>query len=219
MPTLPAIKEKVVRLMEGGVKTSETRLDDGYVYAIIHDARAHVLRTDFIKNKRWSPQALQTFYPEFETYYQNSVCYTRFQLPTNFIQANSVQDGLVYFGSDTIKVYESQNFDRIKNRSELNDFLNNSRTNNFDIPAVLIEGSIATILSKQAMVENLCVVGVLDNPTRIGTYNLKKDNYPISEDLMPLLFDVIMNGTMKIVYARPTNQSWDAQNDMKGTVR
>ena len=219
MPTIVQIKEKVLRLMEGGIKTTNSRLDDGYVYAIINDARAHVLRQDFIKSKRWSSQAVQTFYPEYESYYQNSVCYTRFRLPTAFIQGNSAQDGLVYFGSDTIEILRSQNFDRIKNRAEFNDFLNNSRTNDFSIPAILIEGLVATVMTKENMAENLMVVGVLDNPLALSTYNIDKDQYPISEDLIPMLYDVILNGTMKVVFARPTNTSFDAQNDMKGGTK
>ncbi len=202
MPSLIEIAESVERLMESGQSTDEGLLDHLYTYSVINKVRAAVLRADFSKSKRWSHQALQTFYPDFETYYQNSVCYTRFNLPTGFIQANASQDGLVYFGSDGVQIYESQNFDRIKNRAELNDFLNNSRTNKFDIPAVLIEGLVATVLSKNNLAENLMVVGVLDDPTKLETYNLN-DPYPISEDLLQQIYEVIQRGTMDKVYSRP----------------
>ncbi len=201
--TIVEIAERVERLMEAGQSTDEGLLDHLYTYSVIHDARSAVLRADFVKTKRWSHQAYQTFYPEFETYYQNSVCYTRFNLPTGFIQANASQDGLVYFGSDGVQIYESQNFDRIKSRAELMDFLNNSRTNKFDTPAVLIEGLVATVLSKNNLAENLMVVGVLDNPLALETFNEEKDAYPISDDMLVQLYDVIKRGTMDKVYSRP----------------
>src|SRR5947207_1899378 len=110
MPTLPQIKEKVERMLTSGIKTSESKWDPKFLYAEIHDGRAVVLRNDFIKNKRWSPTALQTFYPDYDIDFQDSIHYTRFELPTGFIQGDSRQDGLVYFGSSSDKINTTINF-------------------------------------------------------------------------------------------------------------
>ncbi len=196
--------------MEAGIKTTESRLEDLYVYAVIHDARASVLREDFWKNKRWSSDAVQVYYPDYEIKYQNSKTTTRFRIPTGFIQGSAVGDGLVYFGSNGDCVLEMQNFDRIKSRSELADFINNSRTNDFEIPAILIEGLNVTVYSKDNIVKNLYVVGVFDNPTKIPTYNLNRSEYPISQDLNVRLFDVIEKGTMDRVFSKAPDIKQDA---------
>lgn len=206
MKTIVKHKEKVVRLMEGGIYSDENRLDDLYVYDVINDARAATLREDFLKYRRWSPSALQTFYPDYDVNFQESTVYTTFRIPTGFIQASSLADGLVYFGSDGKCIYDSQNFDRIKNRAELNDFLNNSRTNDFSIPAILIEGLTVTVLSKENVVQNLQVVGVFDDPTAFSNYNINKDLYPISQDLSVRMYEIVEKGTMLRVFSRPADE-------------
>lgn len=211
MATIVQHKEKVVRLMEGGVQTTERRLDDGYVYAVINDARAAVLREDFMKTKRWSSDAVQVFYPDYDINYQNSTFYTRFRIPTGFIQGNAANDGLVYFGSNGECVRDAQNFDRIKNRAELMDFMNNSRTDCFETPAILIEGLNVTVYSKENMVEDLYVVGVFDNPLAIPTYNLKKSEYPLSRDMSVRMYEIIEKGTMLRVFSKPADIVEDAR--------
>src|SRR6187399_2275771 len=101
MPTAREHIELVIRQNEGAIYTDENRFDENYVLSILNQARAYILRQDFIKFKRWSPSALQTFYPDYTECYQNSACSTRFQFPTSLIQANSAGDGLVYFGSSS----------------------------------------------------------------------------------------------------------------------
>lgn len=205
MPTIKEIAEKVVRLNEGSVSSDESRLDELYTYSVINQARAYVLRQDFLKYKRWSPSALQEFYPDYDATFQNSVCYTRFQLPTGFIQGNSAGDGLVYFGSSSEKVLTTTNFYRIQNRAYLSDFLNNEWMS----PAagryngVLIEGDLVTIISKDNIkIKYPLVVAVFDDPTAIPTFNKIVDQYPISGDLEQQMYEIIENGTMKYAYAK-----------------
>ena len=217
MPTLRELAEETQRLMEGGIATDESRLDYPYVYSVINDSRANVLRKDFLKFKRWSPQAMQTFYPEYESYYQDSVCYTRFQLPTGFIQANPAQDGLIYIGSLGEKIFEIQSFFRIKNRNELADFMGNPRLNpaKAGYVGVLLEGLVATVIAKENMIENIQVVGVFEDPTMLPDYNINIDQYPISGDLLGALQDDVLKSTMAIVYSKPI----DTMSDSKSTVQ
>lgn len=186
--TLPQIKEKVERMLTGGIKSSESRWDAQFLYNEIHNARAVILRNDYIKNKRWSPQAIQPYYPEYDIDFQDSLCYTRFELPTGFIQADARHDGLVYFGSSSNKIMTTRAFSRIKSRVELSDFLRNKITS----PAsglyvgVLIEGDLATIVSKD-IIKYPYVSGVWDNPTLLLDYSLERDHYPMSSDMINIM--------------------------------
>lgn len=212
MPTLPEHAERIVRLMSGAIATDESRLDDDYLYSVIHDARAFVLRQDFIKYRRWSPSALQNFYPDYDTYIQDSLCYTRFLLPTPFIQGNAVSDGLVFCGASGEKIFSIRNFWRIKSRNELSDFLKNPTMT----PAtgryvgVLTEGLTLTMVSKETIKYPL-VSAVFDNPTLLPTYNLRKDNYPISADLSQLMENYILATTMNPAYSRPVDKLSNTQ--------
>lgn len=216
MATLPQHREKVIRLMEGGVKSSETRLDNNYVHSVIHSGRAWVLRQDFIKFKRWSQEAVQQYYPEYEDFFQDSVCYTRFELPTGFIQGNSAGDGLVYFGSSSNKILKTNNFWRIKDRNELSDFLNNSRMT----PAtgkyigVMFEGLIATVISKDPF-KNPLMVAVFDDPTALSDYSILKDNYPLSEDMSDPMYAHIYQTIMGVVYSKHPDSPYDSQEPVK----
>ncbi len=216
MPTLPAHAEKVKRMMEGGVKSSETRLDDQYVYSVVNAGRAWVLRQDFIKFRQWSPQAIQQYFPEYEDYFQNSVCYTRFELPTGFIQSNSGEDGLVYFGAATDKILKTNNFLRVNNSNELSDYLKSPRmlstlnSNNW----ILTEGLIATVISKTVF-QNAMMAAVFDEPNLLPDYNLKKDLYPLSNDMSDVMYQHILQTTMGIVYSKHPDSPYDSQEPVK----
>ena len=200
MATLRTYAENVVRLASGAIFTDESPYDERYVYDVVNSARAHVLRADYIKNRRWAHQAIQNHLPEYEQYFQDSVCYTRFELPTGFIQGNASSDGLAYFGSSTDKIFRHQNFRRIKSRNELTDFLGNATMTmaNGRYVGVLIEGLIATVISKD-VIKNPMIAGVFQSPQKFDWYNLDSDEYPFPPDLDYQLLEVVKNGTIKTI--------------------
>lgn len=211
--TLPEHREKVVRLISGGILTDENVYDDLYIDSIINDGRAYVLRQDYIKNKRWSPSATQVFYPEYEEYYQNTVRTTRFNIPTSFIQANSSSSGLVYFGSSTDEVFKVNNFWTIKSDNELSDFLNSERMS----PAtgkyigVMFQGLTVKVVSKESMVKYPKMVAVFDTPSALPDYNVQKDQYPLSGDLSDVMYDIIEKGTLKTIYTTIPDMTSDSR--------
>lgn len=214
MATLYELADKVIRENSGGVRTDENILDIDYVYALIHSARAFVLRTDYLKYKRWSPQAVQMYYPDYESSWQDSVCYTRFRIPTAFIQGNSSCDGLVYFGNASEKVI-ADNFFRIKNRAELSDLLNHPVMSPKSglYTGVMVEGLMATVISKVAVPKHLGVAGVFDNPQAIESYNVMEDQYPLSYDLQDRMLETIQQGTMKYVMVKPADTMSNTKTD------
>ena len=202
--TLPELKERVIRLVSAGIDPDEVRFSDAYIESLIHASRAFVLRQDYLKFRRWSHEATQTFYPDYEEDFQTDVCVTRFMLPTGFIQGNSLADGLVYFGS-TGKIMGANNFRRIKSRSELSDLVKHPRMSPSSglYNGVMIEGLLVSIFSKESIkVKYPMVVAVFDNPTMLPDYNLKSDNYPLSSDMIDAMEVYIMQSTMATVLAK-----------------
>lgn len=186
--TLPQLREEIERMLTAGIATSEGRWTTDFLYSKIHEGRAVILRNDFIKNKSWSPTSIQPYFPDYEVNYQDSVCYTRFQLPTGFIQADARQDGMVYFGSSSNKILKTRTFWRIKSRDELSDFLNHpimSPASGIYV-GVMIEGLIATIISKET-IRYPFISGVWDNPTALPEYSILNDAYPLPSDLISLV--------------------------------
>ncbi len=215
MKTLIAHREIVDRLMEGGIEFDENRLDNLYVEQVIHDARAYALRMDFQKQRRWSTSALQTYYPEYESTFQDSVCTTRFQLPMSFIQGNSGEDGLVSFGSSG-DIYKYRNFYRIKSRGELGDFLNHPvmSPSSGHYVGILLEGNIVQIFSKTT-IKNPCLTGVFDNPTQLPSYNKEVDMYPLSDDMADVTYDIIKKGTMYQVFSKPPDYLSNSRDNIQ----
>jgi len=203
MATIQELAERIDRLVSGSISTDEGVFDNDYLYSLVNTGRAFVLRQDFLKFRRWSPQAIQTLYPEFDINFQDSVCYSRFQLPSAFIQANAVQDGLVYCGSSSSKIMTTRNFRRIKSRTELADFLKNPKTTpaSGKYVAVLIEGLLMTLISKDIIKEPM-ITGVFDTPNALETFNLQRDFYPISEDMIPDMETFILKSTMGMEAAK-----------------
>jgi len=214
--TLPSHAERIKRMMEGGVATVESRLDNLYLYSVINSARAWCLRQDYIKFKRWSPEAIQQYFPAYEDYFQDSVCYTRFELPIGVIQANAMDDGLVYFGSSSTKILRTNNFYRIQNRSVLSDFLNNSYMSpaNGRYIGVLIEGLIVTVISQNPF-QNPMMSAVFQEPNLLPDYNLQKDFYPLSSDMDDVMYQHILQTTMGVVYSKHPDSPYDSQEPVK----
>lgn len=201
-------------MLTAGVGNSQARWDTDFLYSEIHNGRAVILRNDYIKNKRWSPTAIQPFYPEYDVDFQDSVCYTRFELPTGFIQADTRHDGLVYFGSSSNKIMTTRAFRRIKSRTELSDFLKNAVTSpaNGRYVGVLIEGDLATIVSKET-IKYPFISGVWDNPTLLPDYSVAHDSYPLPEDLISLVATYIYQSSLGIMAERNADVIADTQEN------
>ena len=212
---LRELRERIIRLVSGGVDPDENRFTDAYVDSLIHAARAFILRQDYLKFKRWSSDAAQVFYPDYEEAFQLDVCVTRFMLPTTFIQGSSLADGLIYFGS-TGNALNADNFRRIKSRSELADILNNAAmtpaTGRFN--AVMIEGLMATIFSKESIkIKYPMISAVWDDPTALPAFNKDKDEYPLSSDMINLVEQYLFSTTLNMVMPTPPDTISNTQDN------
>ncbi len=210
--TLQEYTEEVIRSVGGGVYTDEQKFDIPFIWSVIHKARAVVARNDYKTNKVWNPSLIQYHYPKYNTYFQSAACITRFRLPTGFINGDSLRTGCIFVGSsndiDGFNPYASQNFSIIKNRVELNDFFNHPRMT--PKMAVLIEMMNMEVYSF-APVRHLAVGGVWDDPTAIPSFNVKKDPYPVSEDLFQLMLTYIKDSELREEAVTPPDTISDSR--------
>lgn len=219
MATLRELAEQVVRAVEGGVATDESRWDPDFTYTQIHKARAVIARNDYVQNRRWNPSLFQFYYPEYEPFFQTNACISRFRIPTGFIQADSIRDGMMYVGSSndvsTANPYKARNFGVIKNRTELNDFLQHPILSPVTggYIGVLREGFVLEVISS-TKIKTLGVGGVWDDPTKLPDYNVDLDPYPVSEDLLQLMIVYLKESELNQEASRPP----DTQSDSSGTV-
>ncbi len=204
----PKIVERIKRLPFAGVISDENRLDSIYILNLVDAARGQVLRTVYQKDKRINNIAYQKFYGTYDINLQEGDGIVRFACPT-FIGMDAWTDGCRYVGSNDC----SNAYARIKNRSELSTIQNHKIMKslaNVNISA-LYDASMGQIqIYFNPEVEELLVEGLFSKPTSIPTFNYDFDEYPINEDLIPMLEDQILkNVTAKeaSTLPMPRNQS------------
>lgn len=217
MTTIEAI-EDLQRLVSGGIATDESKFDPAYMIAKLNQGRAVIARNDFKISKRWNPSLIQYFRPEYDTYFQNNHCTTRFTLPTGFINADERTIGLVYAGSSddvTSNPYIAANFRRYKSRTEFQDKLKHPRMSATSglYTGILIEGLTVTLTGLKK-IKTFMVGGVFSDPTALPDFNKNVDEYPISLDLFQLVATYVYQQTLGIESA----QVPDTLSDSKQTI-
>jgi hypothetical protein len=184
------IIERIQRLPFGGIISANNRLSDLYVRTLLNTFRAQIIRTIYQKDKRINPECYQKFYPVFNADFQDTKCVVKFQCP-EVIALDSNSDGFRYIGT----IDCSQEFRRIRTRSML------STINRHQVMSVktgiytgvLYDGS-AQVLEVYGNddIEEMLVEGIFIDPNQIPTYNPKFDQYPLNDDLIPMVEDMIL---------------------------
>jgi len=191
--TLNSIAERISLLPDGGVLNSANRFDRGYIWSIIHTAAAQAKQIDFIKNNRRIHSSwLYPYYPEFVQAAQVRECFNRFNLP-QIIEFDSRMTGVGYVGAITgnnaYRVIEN----RARFTSMQNDRIMKVRK---DKNYVLIENGYIELYG---MAENMMVMGCWFDVTKIPSYNVEKDDYPISANLIPEVEKLIEQANLNII--------------------
>lgn len=207
---LQAIRDIIRALPDGGYLSPDNRFQDEFVDMLIHSARAWVIRDQFIKYKRISPQWLQTFIPEYDKVYQDgSNCHVRFTIP-QVIALDGRMDGVSFIGNDG----KNCTFRQINNRATFaamtHDPIMNPQSGRkayalFSGNEVELYGSV--LLTSPPRIEAIWAI-----PPDINTYNVLIDDYPIEESLIREISRVIMQQDMIIItksYTDMVNQGKD----------
>lgn len=193
------IVERLSRLPSGGVINDKNRFDFGYLSSVLDTFRAKVIVMQYngdrliAKNGRINPQCLQKYWPVYEKDLQQSG-FRSFRCP-EIINIDSLSDGFRYIGS----IDGSCNFRRVKSRADLSMFNQNKimNVNSGRFQAALYDGSNQIIeVYGNSMLKELLVEAVFAQPLSIPTFNKDFDQYPLNDDLIPLLEDLVSKQTL-----------------------
>jgi hypothetical protein len=211
---LEQIIERLERVPEGAIITNQNRYDFWFLVSVLDEYRAAYLKDNYQKNKRLNPASYQKHYPRFKKELRTD-CYTAFESPS-VISLDKVSDGLRYFGTNTQSGVETDGFIRIHSRAELSNMNNhkvmnvrNNRNTYFmlDSSAGLIE-----VYGKNWDIEEVLEEAIFASPVDVPTFNWKLDQYPIEEDAIPTIIQMIFMGVTRISAATAPVPAFTAQN-------
>lgn len=194
--TISEIYERIGSLPSSGYLTSDTRLDQGYIYSLIHSARA------FVVNQRWAmngfipPAYYQTFKPEYVILSQDSdACYSKFLNVPQMIALDGRATGLGYVGADGSLCQ----FREVNNRAQLTSMMNNRIIRKMRKPIVLVLGGGELEVYSNDSIENMKIEAVFSDPTTVSTFNINLDDYPIDLGDISKIEQFLMQGPINMI--------------------
>ena len=202
METLPLIADSIIRLIQGGISTSETKFDIPYLYQVIHETRAAILKATFTKERRIQSTWTQIYIPDFNADLQDDKCVVKFEVPAPIALDNKT-DGFLYVGT----LQKNCAFRKVVSRAELAN-INKHRTGKKAIKYLYSEGIMEVYADP--MIKEMMIDGVFANPALLPTYNINFSLYPIDGASLALL---------KTTVAQQMNPSAQTPADKKQNAR
>jgi hypothetical protein len=186
--TLLEIATQIIKEVQGGMRTVESKFSNEYIYSLIHAYRANVLRAQFSKSKRIHPLWTQQFYPEYSADLQDDVCAVKFQIPASIIM-NEQTNGYLYIG----EVAGNCAYKQLNSRAELSTY-NQHRVSKQGVRIIYSDGTLEVYGNIE--MKTLRVDGVFANPAEIPTFNPDFDNYPMDNESINQMKDIIVKAQL-----------------------
>lgn len=199
MPLLSEISESVVRVDSAGIFTDENRAADyPYIDYLVNNARGIVIAEDWKKNKRIDPGNLQIITLRKVDDIQDSNAYVRFEVPGGVLLLDRENDGFRYVGSQT----ENLQYMRARSRGEASVFRHRVTTfNNPKFVTWLYDGRYIEVYGNTD-IEKIKIEAVFESPLAIPNFNVLYDQYPISNDLIPMVEMYVKKNYMDFIYSK-----------------
>ncbi len=186
-------------LSNTGVATDESKWDALYLENLIHRYSRMAITQYYAQAKNINPIWAQRFDLVYDKDFQEGDCLVKFKVPSILILGNT-QTGLIYFGNRT----GICTFRFVKTRAELAMYGGHRFTNRSKIiRALYTEGVLEE--RNDTMLQNAFVDMVGLNPTDFPTFNRKSSQYPISEDLIPLMHQLMWKNEGQLLSLRPVD--------------
>ncbi len=212
-----SIIDLISRIPEGGIVTSENRMDRLFILSLLDAGRAAWLRDNYKRDKRIPAICYQKYYPEYSAYLQPSKgCFKKFTMP-DVVSFDENSDGIRYAGSDDYDNNGTNNFDRVKSRAWLATYnshpvmnTNNNRTYSF-----LYDASAGTLEfrgEKASFIRTPLVEAVFMHPLVIPTFNNDLDDYPLPMDGVYAVEKMIFANDTRIVEATTPKVAFQPSN-------
>lgn len=203
--TLPEFGERIMALPGGGFSSDEGRFDRKFIYNLIHTATAQAKRIEFTRNHKIHQAWYFPYFPEFVKDAQIDNCFYRFKIPQQ-ISLDARQTGLGYLGTLQFNQQYRVTIGRSKFAAQQHDRVMKVRDDRTD---VLIENGYMEVYGGKP--QKFRVEGIWADPTECDNYNIERDSYPISADLIPEVEKIILQTDMVII----TRSAIDAIQDKK----
>lgn len=192
MPTLRQITDRLIRAVNAGVNTDDSRWSPRYIESLIPSLRESAIKMEYngtrdrAGNKRVEYANLQSHTFQIDEEIQpEGVDYVIFDIPRPISISKGV-DGIVYVGQDS----DSVSFTKLHNRSEVatykqRGFLRDGRNIAviYEIPYVLAFGN--------PMLKELTLQFVAADPTAVPSFNIETSQYPVTDSQIELMVDLL----------------------------
>lgn len=204
MPTLIELRDDIISIPSGGVMIDDTKYDFPYIEYLLHQYRERAIVTAWSTSKRINPLWTQQFVAEYDEELQESDKYVLFKAPPP-IAIDSMMDGFLYIGETDGNCAYTKVVTRadLANRNEHR----YSKCEPGDIK-VLWNNGVFEVYGN-TMLKELRVDGVFADPTLIPTYNMQYDQYPVSNDIIVLMKEMMMKEQVQAMTQTDIESSTD----------
>ena len=210
MITLDQLTDECISQSQGAIRTDETKFTEELVHSIIHQCRAQLLSAT--RFKVLPDICYQKYFPTFDQGIQLDDCVVEFKVP-DYINIGPMGDGMRYVGNvnglDAFtrlgkgvmkSVYAKH---RVSNPNNRKDTMWNAEVDETGYTKVLIYNNVE--------LEQFMIVGILANPQDATYFRSDTDAYPISEDMIPMLKEMIV-AQMYIMAQTPADTISNSQD-------
>ncbi len=189
MSTLRIRTDQLIRAVNGGLNTMDSKWDPLYIESLMPSLREKAMVIHYFGDRfraatrRIEYAWIQPTTVQVDTGLDSDLDYITFTMPKVASIGNMV-DGFVYVGQKNSSV----SFSKAKNRE---DIANMKARNMFDgsVIAYIWEGGKLEVYGNKMLTE-VNVRGVFADPTEVSGYNIEVDDYPINEDLLLIMAEV-----------------------------
>ncbi len=204
MPTLIEIRDDIISTPSGGVMIDDTKYDLPYIEYLIHQYRARAIFISWSTTKRINPLWTQQFVATYDENAQDVPGAVVFAVPAP-ISLDSMMDGFLYIGkSDGNCAYT-----KVVSRADMAN--QNSHRYSRCEPGnekVLWSDGRAEVYGN-IMLQKLMVDGIFENPELVPTYNKFYDQYPISNDILVIMKDMMNKEQISVMTQTNSESSTD----------
>lgn len=204
MPTLIEIRDDIVSTPSGGVMIDDTKYDLHYIEYLIHQYRARAIFISWQTTKRINPQWTQQFIATYDQQAQDVTGAVVFTSPAP-ISMDNMMDGFLYIGKEDGNCA----YRKVVTRADLanRNAHRYSKCEPGDAKVLYSDGRFEVY--GNTMLRKLRVDGVFENPELIPTYNKFYDQYPISNDVLVIMKDMMMKEQVSVMTQTPNESSTD----------
>ena len=178
--------------VQAAIKTQDSRFSWDFVREHAATARSFAIKDFWVRHRNVNPNWLQQIDLVYNSDVQSDVvepnCTVRYLIP-NYVTLDGKADGLTFVGSYKGRPFVTFSSDQ--------DYYGKSHIQNMDaskgfIVAVIKGPGYVDVKWKARITSGLLVSAILSDPTDSKRFNIDYDEYPITQDLMPLMEDFLI---------------------------